>query len=88
MTKTNEMKKALKKKFRNAKFSITHKYGGYSDSYNVRTDLLDNKDFEESKPIIKEIEKIVGKYESIDRDERTGEILAGGNTYIFVSKLN
>lgn len=32
-----------------------------------------------------EIEKIVKKFEDIDRDERTGEILSGGNTYVFVS---
>ena len=32
-----------------------------------------------------EIEKIVRKYENISYDERTGEILAGGNTYVFVS---
>lgn len=32
-----------------------------------------------------EIEAIVSKRESIDRDERTGEILAGCNTYVFVA---
>lgn len=32
-----------------------------------------------------EIEKIVSKYENIRYDERTGEILSGGNTYVFVS---
>lgn len=32
-----------------------------------------------------EIEAIVNKRESIDRDERTGEILAGCNTYVFVA---
>ena len=33
---------------------------------------------------ISDIEKIVNKYEEIDRDQRTGEILAGANTYVFV----
>lgn len=32
-----------------------------------------------------DVEKLVQKYEDIDYDERTGEILAGGNTYIFVN---
>lgn len=31
------------------------------------------------------VERLVKEYQSIDRDERTGEILQGGNTYIFVS---
>ena len=33
----------------------------------------------------KEIEKLVNKYKFYERDERTGEILAGGNTYIHVN---
>ncbi len=33
---------------------------------------------------IDKIEKIVKKYESIDRDVRTGEILSGGNTFVHV----
>nr|DAG28522.1 MAG TPA: hypothetical protein [Caudoviricetes sp.] len=32
----------------------------------------------------KEIEKIAHKFQEIDRDERTGEILSGGNCYVFV----
>lgn len=32
-----------------------------------------------------EIEAIINNRESIDRDERTGEILAGCNTYVFVA---
>lgn len=32
----------------------------------------------------KEIEKILNKFKAIDYDERSGEILAGGNTYIFI----
>ena len=30
---------------------------------------------------------IVNKFKSIDYDERTGEILAGGNDYVFVKKV-
>lgn len=32
-----------------------------------------------------EVEKIVRPFKSVDYDERTGEILAGGNCFIFVS---
>lgn len=32
-----------------------------------------------------QVEKILSKYESYERDEFTGEILQGGNTYILVS---
>lgn len=33
---------------------------------------------------MKEIENIAMKYENYSRDERTGEILSGGNTFVFV----
>jgi len=33
---------------------------------------------------IKPIKKICNKYKSIERCERTGEILSGGNTFVFV----
>jgi hypothetical protein len=31
-----------------------------------------------------DIEKLIHKYESIDRDQYSGEILLGGNTYVFM----
>ncbi len=31
-----------------------------------------------------EIKKLIGSYESLDIDEITGEILLGGNTYLFI----
>lgn len=34
---------------------------------------------------MKEIESIAMKYESYSRDERTGEILSGGNTFVIVN---
>ena len=34
---------------------------------------------------IEKVEKIAGQYESIRRDERSGEILCGGNTFVSVS---
>jgi len=34
---------------------------------------------------IKEIERLARKYEKVDRDEITGEILAGGNDYVYVA---
>lgn len=57
--------------------SIRHSYFGYSDGFDVTI-----KDISISR---KKVEHLLKKYESIDRDERTGEILAGGNTYIQVS---
>lgn len=56
--------------------SIRHSYFGYSDGFDVTIkDININR---------KKVEHLLNKYESIDRDERTGEILAGGNTYIDV----
>lgn len=34
-----------------------------------------------------EIKRVLSGYESIDRDSATGEILSGGNTYLFVECL-
>lgn len=34
---------------------------------------------------IKEIEQLTKGYESYERDEFTGEILSGGNTFVFVN---
>lgn len=37
---------------------------------------------------LKKVQDAVGKYESYDRDEMTGEILSGGNTFVFVVDQN
>lgn len=57
-------------------YSIKTSYPGYSQSCHI---YIKN-------PLVRSsvVENLVKKYESVDRDERNGEILAGGNTYIFV----
>lgn len=57
-------------------FSIRARACGYSDSIDITIKNLEIKDFE--------IEKIAKVYQYYDTDERTGEILQGGNTYVFV----
>ena len=49
-----------------------------SDLYSVWV-RIKNKDVN-----INEVKNIAKKYESFDRCERTGEILQGGNSYVFV----
>ena len=56
--------------------SVRTSGAGYSDS--IRITIKDVSINE------KEIEKIADKYESIRYDDYTGEILSGGNLYIFV----
>lgn len=49
-------------------------YDGYAIRLNIKELAIDKK----------EIENIAMKYENYSRDERTGEILSGGNTFVFV----
>lgn len=58
--------------------SVKHRYCGYSSSYHITI-----KDGNVSELQIKDICK---RFESVDYDERTGEILEGGNDYIFVDR--
>lgn len=59
-----------------AQISVTSERGGYERAFRVTIKDLKIND--------EEIKKIVKKYQSVSYDERSGEILAGGNTYIFV----
>lgn len=49
-------------------------YDGYAIRLNIKELAIDKK----------EIENIAMKYENYSRDERTGEILSGGNTFVIV----
>lgn len=75
---TQAMKQKLKEAGIDTKhISIREGGGAYSSSYNVKI----------KSPYIDadEVKKIVREYESYERDERTGEILEGCNTYVFAS---
>ena len=57
-------------------FSIRSRDCGYSDETRIHVKNLSIK--------TKEIENLVKGFEEVERDEYSGEILSGGNTYIFV----
>lgn len=74
---TNEVADFLKTKgYNRTKVSVKHSYYGYDDGYKVTV-----KDV--SIPLEK-IKELVLKFRSVDYDERSGEILSGGNTYVDV----
>ena len=82
MTST-EKAKAIRTTLKEAGFnqkqvSVKKQWAGYELVFNV---TIHDEKIEKD-----EIEKIVAKFRSIDYDERTGEILAGGNDYVFVKK--
>ena len=70
--RAREIRKELKKEFPGVKFSVRSSRGG--GSINIHwTDF----------PTEKAVKEITSKYESIRYDERTHEILCGGNTFVF-----
>lgn len=78
MTLSNEIKKYLTEKLKCDKklISIKHQWAGYSEAYWIKIDKSLDLD---------EAQRLVNKYQEYERDERTGEILEGGNTYLFVN---
>ena len=83
MTVTAEKTKAIRAALKEAgitskQVSVKHRYCGYSSSYHITI-----KDGNVSELQIKDICK---RFESVDYDERTGEILEGGNDYVFVDR--
>lgn len=80
---SNEIKKYLAQKL-NCKpndFSVKKSNCMYSDAFYIY--------IKQAHININDVEKLARqKFECVDRDERTGEILSGGNTYIFVEYDN
>lgn len=70
--KSRELKKELKNKFKGVKFSVRSGSGSINVSW---TDF----------PTVEAVQEIANKYESVRYDEYTGEILCGGNTFVFTN---
>lgn len=70
--KSRELKKELKNKFKGVKFSVRSGSGSINVSW---TDF----------PTVEAVQEIANKYESVSYDEYTGEILCGGNTFVFTN---
>ena len=75
---TNQIKKELARRAGLSTSQIRIKTtGNYETAYNIKLCSMSYN--------INELERIAREMlESIDRDERTGEILSGGNSYVFV----
>ena len=68
---------ALKKAgWKRSEVTVAKGRGGYDAVYHVTVKNL--------KLPIENVEKVAKKFEKLDWDDRTGELLAGGNTVIFV----
>lgn len=63
--------------YNSRRVGVTLKYAGYSSVIRV---TIKEKEIDK-----KEIESIAEKYKCYETDDRTGEILSGGNTFIRVS---
>lgn len=75
---SKEIKKYLRENGIDTKnISVKGSNCGYSENFNITIKDI-NIDIEKVRDLVK-------TFESYERDERTGEILEGGNTYIFVN---
>ncbi len=74
---SRQIKAELKANGINTKnISVREDRGGLSWSFTVRLKSFDYT--------IEDVERVVNKFRHVDRDEYSGEILSGGNTYIHV----
>lgn len=70
-----QIRQELKKQFGATSRQISVREGRYSIDLTIKAEGFNRK----------AVEKIAKQHESIDRCERTGEILSGGNTFISVN---
>ena len=71
------IRKELKMAFPKQKFSVRNQRGGYSTAINVN--WMDGVALDPVREKVREFEKI-------DRCQASGEILSGGNTFIFANR--
>jgi hypothetical protein len=73
--RTKDIRDFLKKEFKLTNRDVGVRYDG-----SIRLTLKTVK----ALPYMKKIEEAARKHESYQRDERTGDILRGGNTFVFI----
>lgn len=97
-TRSYEIKRIIKKEFPNAKVSVYINKYSMGESINVKTDLVVREKVTDPDSYtgyrmkltdlgqlnLNTLKHLLRDYESIDRDEATGEILCGGNTFLFI----
>jgi|SRR3989304_4356867 len=96
-TRSYEIKRILKKEFPNAKVNVYISKYSMGESINVKTDLVpreklvDPSGYGYTEKItdiglinLNRMKMLLREFESVDRDEATGEILSGGNTFLFI----
>ena len=77
--KSKKIRAALKAAgISNRQVSVRHHYAGYSSAWDI---TIKDKSLS-----IKEISDICKRFENIDYDERTGEILSGANDFVHVDR--
>lgn len=99
-SRSHEIKKLLKKHYPKATFRVRIDKYSMGESINVATDAFKidqvpdprgygyvNQISDVDELIRGHIKQLLHSYESVDRDQ-WGEILAGGNTYLFIDTLN
>ena len=92
--KAKAIRAALKEAgFTSRQVSVRHRYVGYSSSFNIT--IKDGNISSSFNITIKDgnisemqVKNICKRFESYETDERTGEILEGGNDYILVERDN
>jgi hypothetical protein len=97
--RSKQMKEILKATYPEAEFRVRIQKYSMGESIHVSTDLMKNTFalrynepenrpiFDYNKKIEEKIENLLHGFWQIARDESTGEILSGGNTYLNISSL-
>lgn len=77
--KTKKIRAALKAAgISNRQVSVRHRRAGYSSAWHIT--IKDNS------LSVRRVREICERFQDVDRDDRTGEILAGGNDFVFVAR--
>lgn len=94
-----EIKRILRFRYSEAKFKVRIDKYSMGETIYINTDLIKRQRIddpsgygyietftEESKDRLREMNQLLKDYESVDRDE-SGDILSGGNTFLFIEAL-